>query len=588
MNQEELKEVFLSEALEKHEELDKFLIVLEKNPHDIQAIAEIFRITHTLKANAAAMDYEGISQIAHLLEDIFGLFKETHQALPPDLFKDIFRASDTLKALIISVKSRQKIHFKGLLARLKVILRNFKETPENPNPTPSKEIVESELSHENSTHLPDKVPDPSIPEEIEARDQIGEKEHRTNSEIAFSESITIPVKKLDTLLNLVEELSIERDRVATLSEVKALNFDTELSRLQRITSELQYSVMHARLVQINMLFQKFHRIVRDVAAYEHKSVRLLLKGNEIEIDRNILQIISDSLIHIVRNGISHGIESQEERQKAGKPTTGTITLEAKNEKNSVCLRVSDDGKGIDIQRIKQKIIEKKLLSPETLATLPDKEIINYIFEAGFSSAETVSEISGRGVGMNVVREVIHAVGGKIFIETQPGKGTSFQLELPASMAVKPILFFISQDEQMGIAIHYVEAVISKAYQDIYRAANTYLTVYQDKNIPIIPLDHLLGWSTQKFDPRQKKNSAENPYAIVIIISDGTHYLGLMVDQVLQHKDIIEKKLKAPVDRHPFLSGATILGNGKVSLILDAPSIIHYVLKTSTKIKSYEY
>ena len=251
------------------------------------------------------------------------------------------------------------------------------------------------------------------------------------------------------------------------------------------------------------------------------------------------------------------------------------------------LCVSDDGRGLDLDKIKQKILEKKLLSPDILKTLPEREMINYIFEPGFSSADQVSEISGRGVGMNVVREVVHSVGGKIQILTQKGQGTTFQLELPASMAVKPILFFKINQEQMGIAINYVETVMTKNYQEIYRAAKTYLTTYQDKNIPLIHLSDLMEDKLEMntlFDHESNQHSS----AIIIIISDGTHYLGLIVDQVLQHKDIIEKKLKPPIDKHPLLSGATILGNGKVCLILDAPSIINYVLKTSTKIKSYEY
>ena len=582
MNQEELKEVFITEALEKHEEMDKALIVLEKEPRNLQSISEVFRVTHTLKANAAAMDFDGIAKISHLLEDIFGILKESTQSIPKDLFKDIFRASDVLKALILSIKSDKKVPYKGLVARLRVILRDFQEAPEEA----LEELIE--LPDSPSRDTPPLDGAPQVHNEVQVEEDILlEEAPETSPNISFSESITIPVKKLDALLNLVEELSIERDRVATVAEIKALNFESELSRLKRITSELQYSVMHARLVQINILFQKFHRIVRDVSSFEQKSVQLILKGGEVEIDRNILQIISDSLIHIVRNGISHGIESKEERIKAGKNPLGKLILEAKNEKDSVVLCVSDDGKGLDLDKIKKKIIEKKLLDPALLKTLPEKDIINYIFEPGFSSAESVSEISGRGVGMNVVKEVVHSVGGKIYIQTEFGKGTTFQLELPASMAVKPVLFFNTCDEQMGIAINYVEAVITKCSHEIYKAAKSHLTMYQDKNIPLVHLSNLMSWSESNQVGFQR-SFLQQDIAIIIIISDGTNYLGLIVEQVLQHKDIIEKKLRAPVDRHPLLSGATILGNGKVSLILDAPSIINHVLKTSKKIKSYEY
>lgn len=311
----ELKEIFLAEALQQSEEMNKYFIFLEQNHGNKEAVSTIFRLTHTLKANAAAMGFEAITEMSHLLEDIFSEIK-SGKTISPEVFNDLFRANDKLGELIKAISTGENIGYKGLKTKLKVILNNLKQSIEEKQI--AVEIVEIKENEENKTQ---------------------------NPQIAFSDWVQVPISKLDSLLNLVSELAIEKDRLIT--QAKNLGLNESFTRLYRITADLQYSVMAIRLVQMSVLFNKFHRIVRDVANLENKKVELVLEGTEIEIDRNILQIISDSLIHLVRNSVSHGIESPEIRQKNGKPLKGTIRLTAQNDKDNVIIEISDDGKGID-------------------------------------------------------------------------------------------------------------------------------------------------------------------------------------------------------------------------------------------------
>ena len=391
----------------------------------------------------------------------------------------------------------------------------------------------------------------------------------------------VPVKKLDALLNLVSELAIEKDRLIASNAQKG-GHSNEYAALNRITSDLQYSVMGARLVQVSVLFQKFHRIVRDVANIEHKKVNLTLEGTDIEIDRNILQIISDSMVHLVRNSVSHGIELPDERTKASKQEEGTITLSAHNEKDNVVITVQDDGKGINPKVIRQKVIEKGLANEEFLRQLPDEAVIKYIFEPGFSSAESVTSVSGRGVGMDVVRKVTEAIGGKVSIESKVGKGTVIKLYLPSSMAVKSALLFVLENAEFCIPLAFTEAVVSVLGRQIHKVGKGLVTTHLDNTIPVVFLKNIFSVNTlsdlRKPQAIQKGFDTiipNNKYHIIIVAVDNK-MLGFVVDRLLQQKEIIEKPLSPPVDNVSFISGATILGNGNVCLVLDVPDISDFL------------
>ncbi len=579
--EDELKQLFLAEASEQYEALNRLFTGLEKNHADTQAMQEVFRITHTLKANAAAMGFEGIAEVAHLLEDIFSLMKSGTATLTPKTFNDLFRANDKLGEMLVGIREDRKVAHKGMLTKLKVILRDLQQNPaeEAQAPTPA---AQAEKSTATATGISTQkaAPSESAMESSTRAESPADEATILQPNITFSDVVQVPVKKLDALLTLVSELAIEKDRL--LANHALGGQSNEYAALNRITSDLQYSVMGVRLVQVNTVFQKFHRIVRDVAKLEGKQVRLALEGTEIEIDRNVLQIISDSLIHLVRNAISHGLESPSERAKAGKPPEGTLLLQATNEKDQVVITVRDNGRGINPELIRKKVIEKGMAKAEFLQQLPEEAVIRYIFEPGFSSAEKVTEVSGRGVGMDVVRRITEAIGGKVHVRSKLGEGTSIRLTLPSSMAVKSALLFIANQAEFAVPLAFTEAVVSMRKSDLHRVGKGLVGTYLQHTLPVVFLTDLLQSNTfealrqqMHLHPSFAQCSTTDKLPVLVVAVEGKLF-GLVVETLLQQKEIIEKPLASPLDTVHFVSGATILGNGKVCLVLDTPAIADFL------------
>ncbi len=611
---EEYKELFRAEALENYEELNRLFSQLEKHPEDRPAIEAVFRITHTLKGNAMGMGFAHIAQLSHLLEDIFGLIKQGKARLDRALFDALFRANDKLGELIASLSTGASVSYRGIQTKLQVYLRQWEaaeatataalapeKVPNVVSPSEVKGVAaasdagpdEERLAEASAATLPTRkaprtrrkapaaVPDDAATPEPTPDPAAHEEE---GYRMGFSDVVQVPVRKLDSLLNLVGELLIERDRLAAQFAGRG----NQLARLQRITSDLQYGVMSIRMVQVGFMFNKFHRIVRDVAVLEQKEVRLVLEGTGIEIDRNILKIISDSLIHVVRNAVSHGIESPAARQAAGKSVGGTITLRARNEKDTVYIEVSDDGAGIRPDVIRRKAIEKSLLTAAEAAQLSDEEVLECIFAPGFSSAEKVTAVSGRGVGMDVVKRATESIGGRVQVGSVPGAGTTITLALPSSMAVKGALLFELEGQEFTIPLTYTEAVVSLRKQNIHKVGKGLAATYLDKNISVVFLRDLFalpdlsqvgqeGVLHTTFDALPDAHKLD-----LVIVSHARRSVGFVVDRLLQQKEIVEKTLGQPLDHLDLISGATILGNGNVCLVLDVPAILQALFRTRHK------
>lgn len=574
MKNDELKEIFLAEALDGYEQLNRFFTRLEKDNADQQAMEAIFRIMHTLKANAAAMGYEGIAEISHLLEDIFSEIRKKSVLLNSQIFNDLFRANDKLGEMIMGIKSDTKVSYKGILTKLKVIRREFEE---------KQQTADKSKEEEATTPIVEIIEDPN--EADEKLLAVGQELHG-GEQLGFSDLVQVPIRKLDSLLNLVGELIIERDRLMVRNAGDDYQRKNEYASLYRLTSDLQYAVMNVRLVQVNLMFMKFHRIVRDVANLEEKKVDLVLEGTEIEIDRNVLQIISDSLVHLVRNAVSHGIEPPAERILKGKEENGAVKLWARTERDSVVIEISDNGRGIDASIIRKKLISKRFLNVETAEQLDDSEIVNYIFESGFSSADQITAVSGRGVGMDVVKNAINSIGGKISLKTEVGAGTVFSLSVPTSMAVKSVMLFEVMGLSYAIPIVFTEAVVSFVKKDFIWIGKTLVVNHAEATISIVFLKDLFGMDTAKdvqksgFGYSSYQNLVENEKVYVILITFGNKQVGLVVDRLVQQKEIVEKPLKYPLNAHKLMSGATILGNGNVCLVLDIPSVMGMLFKTN--------
>lgn len=580
--EEEYKEIFLAEALENFEEINRLLTVLEKNPGDVNTIHALFRITHTLKGNAGGMGYTGIAEMAHVLEDLFGEVREGRLQLDNNLFSSLYKGVDVLGQLVDAIKNNGEVKYKGIKTKLEVMLKRTRE--KQAEPTHSNLISSNETTTSGSLTT-DMVSPATTENETEVEDS-GEADNK----IAFSDLVQVPVRKLDNLLNLVSELIIEKDRILATHTGSGLHASNEYARLSRISSDLQYSVMDVRLVQVGFLFNKFHRVVRDAATLEQKNVVLKLIGSDTEIDRNVLQVISDSLIHLIRNCIGHGIESPEERKTAGKDPEGTVWLGARIESDAVIIDIRDDGRGLNYDRIKAKAISKGLIKAEDAEKLTEDELSQIIFEPGFSTMDQVNAISGRGVGMDVVKKTLDSIGGSIKVLSEPGQGTTIQLTLPSSMAVKSCLLLELSKEIYAIPLAYTESVISLYKSDIHKAGGGLVATHLGKTFAITFLKDvfdqpLLGTGApltsnvlhHTFDTIHEESKLE-----IVVVNFNNRTVGLVVDRLLQQKEIVEKPLMRPVDKIKFISGVTILGSGNVCLVLNVPFILNFIFNLTNQ------
>lgn len=561
----EYKEIFLAEALDNFTEINRLLTVLEKNVTDSKTIQALFRITHTLKGNATGMGYEKIAELAHVMEDFFGEVREGRLMLEQDMFTSVFKAADTLGELIDAIKNVRNVKYRGIKTKLEVLIKNSKDG----------NAITSEAGKEE-------IENAGEPAQIQKIIETSEDEPETETNnVTFSDLVQVPVKKLDDLLNLVGELIIERDRIIASSG--RTHSGNEFSRLNRISSDLQYSVMDVRLVQVGFLFNKFHRIVRDAASKESKQLKLKLEGTETEIDRNVLQVISDSMIHLIRNAVGHGIEKPDDRKAKGKPVEGVITLSATSESDLVVIRIKDDGNGIDPKKIRSKAIEKGVISEKDALLMNDRDLTMLIFEPGFSTMDEVTAISGRGVGMDVVKKALESIGGTIQVDSMIGEGTIFTLSLPSSMAVKSTLLFDLDQQTYALPLSYTESVISIYKSDIHKAAQGLLTVHLSKTIHVVFLTDVFAQSKgmagdnyRTFDSLHPEQKLE----VVVVLWNGKR-IGFVVDKLLQQKEIVEKPLRKPFDGLSFLSGVTILGNGNVCLSLSIPGILNAIISNQS-------
>ncbi|HEX8547566.1 MAG TPA: chemotaxis protein CheW [Cytophagaceae bacterium] len=543
MNQreKEYKEIFIAESLEIYDFLSRLIVELEKMPNDDKVLAEIFRLLHNLKANAKATGFNEIGDIAHKLETAFGLIRNKELSFTGSIVTILLDGIDLIDDLVKNVDNPSH---GGAPEEL---LRNLGFIIENAS------VANIEL-------------------------QSVRKFYDTQT-VSLSDLIYIRIKKLDDLLNLVGELIIDKDRIIALEkEIEHDELRSVVSHLHRVTAELQNSVMDARLINIGSLFNKFPRIVRDVAIAEGKHVEVDLSGMDIQIDRNILQILTDSLIHIVRNAISHGIETPQEREKKNKPSLGVLKISASIDKDSVLVQVSDDGAGIDLETVKRHAISQGFVSYERSNELNSTELLSFIFEPGFSLSKEVTDVSGRGVGLDVVKNAIDVIGGKIFIESQVDVGTTFNLNIPTSMAVKGALLFEVSRGCYAIPLVHTVFVSTVNKEDIHQVGQNMVYDIKSEIIPLIYLKEFFDSDSEKLGTLHSLTSDKQD---IIIVSYNNRKIGLIVDKFLRQQDIVIKPLHEPVNNIDMFGGVTLLGTGQVCLVLDIPSITRNFLNKNS-------
>ncbi|MBO4559840.1 MAG: chemotaxis protein CheA, partial [Lachnospiraceae bacterium] len=384
-------------------------------------------------------------------------------------------------------------------------------------------------------------------------------------------SVRVDIEKLDDLMNLVSELIIAKNGLVSISpseiasdETKKGNFHEQVEYLERITTNIHQSVMKVRMVPIESVVNRFPRMIRDLSKKLNKKMELYMTGEETELDRTVIDEIGDPLQHILRNAADHGLESNEARVKAGKPEVGSIYLNAYQQGNSVVIEVIDDGGGIDVEKVKRKALEKGTITPEQAEVMSDKEIIDLLFRPSFSTAEQISDISGRGVGLDVVKTKIEALGGNVECKSVLGEGSTFTIRLPLTLAIIQALMVVIGNEKYAIPLANIDTIEDIPATDIKYVEGKEVINLRGTVIPLIRLDKIL-------DVTDSKQDAEN--LTVVIISKGDKKAGLIVDDLIGQLEIVIKSIGKYINNSKMISGATILGDGEIALILDATTLV---------------
>lgn len=377
-------------------------------------------------------------------------------------------------------------------------------------------------------------------------------------------TVRVDIDRLDVLMNLVSELIIIKTRLEGLEGVqRTQNYNEAVEYLERITTSLHDAVMKVRMVPIEMVFNRFPRMIRDLSRETGKEINLVMSGEETELDRTVIDEIGDPLIHMLRNSADHGIESPDKRKEDGKNPVGTINLRAYQDGNNVVIEVEDDGAGINVEKVKKKMVETGLASKDTINTLSKKDIINYLFRPSFSTAEKVTDISGRGVGLDVVKTKIEALGGVIEVETEHGKGSKFIIRLPLTLAIIQALLVLIGEEKFAIPLSSIREIINIDLKDIKMVQKQEVIVLRNNVIPIIRLGEVLDVPDTQTDSSQ---------VTVVVVRKGEKLSGFVVDNLIGQQEIVIKSLGRLLVGIKSIAGATILGDGQVALIIDVNSL----------------
>ena len=519
---------YLNDAKEGFQEVNNALLALEKDYTKTGLIDEVFRVVHTLKSSSTMLEFFNIAELAHTFEDFLASLRKKELPVTSKTIDLMFEIIDTLELMV-----------------------------KEPNADWGMRIAELK---EKSAHITAGAPQESKIEESSPALQ----DQNPKSKIEKIQTVRVNVDLLDSLFNLAGELIITKNR---LDNIIAGTEDKELKAtvlaMGRMIGELQEDVSAARLVPVNEIFQKFPRMVRDLARERNKEVELILEGGAIELDKAVLDEISEPLIHLLRNAVDHGIEPDDIRREQGKKLPGTIKLEARRTENRVIIDVEDDGSGIDVARMKEVAIAKGFIRPEETESLQDKEALNLLFEPGFSSTEEVTGLSGRGVGLDVVRTSARKMGGTVEAETQKGKWTRFNIELPLTTSVIQTLMVGVGEYIFAIPSDLVLETLEIRSEDLKKIRQDRVLVLRNEAIPFVELNEALNIPGQE-DRRQR---------IAVIIYREDQFMALGVDTLLDQIENIIKPFDPIAQQFKGFSGGTIMGDGRVALLLDIPGLL---------------
>ncbi|HMV56413.1 MAG TPA: chemotaxis protein CheA [Nitrospira sp.] len=597
---EDLLQDFLVEATDLLSGVDNKLVDLEQNPHDRVLLNEIFRGFHTIKGGAGFLNATELVTLCHLTENLFDLLRTGAMAVSPEIMDAILNATGAVRDMFHSLEGGMQPSPADpqLIASLKAAIAGQAIAPAAPATSPVAAAAVPAATEPDWGQLFAAVSGtqtaastgaapgtPAVHHDVqgEAPEQIiqaaiGRRSTdkpghqgpvgRREVEKSRDNSIRVDTSRLDQVLNLSGEIGLTKNRLTSLrSDILNGRNDTDtlhaldqaVSQLDLLVSDLQNAVMKTRMQPIGRLFQKYPRIARDLARSLGKDVELQLLGEETEIDKTMIEDLSDPIIHLIRNAVDHGIESPEERAAAGKSAKSQVRLEARQEGDHIVLIVADDGRGMYAERLRAKALQKGLITDEEANTMDERQSFNLVFLPGFSTKDVASDVSGRGVGMDVVKTNIQKLNGSIDIKSQPGKGTTFVISLPLTLAILPVLLVQLGEQPFAVPLSMVREILPIEMNAVQEVGGRATMVVRGDVMPVYPLSYMLGWSAEGVPG----------YGVLMQTAEQTFILA--IDGFMGREDAVIKSLD---DFRPKgVAGVTTLSNGQIVLILDMKELL---------------
>jgi two-component system chemotaxis sensor kinase CheA len=581
---EEIITEFITEAEESLDKIDPLFVELEAKGYDKEMLNDIFRSMHTLKGAAGFLGFQSIVGVAHHAENIMKKLREHEISLSRQVMNVILKSVDMLRLLIRHLKLKD-----GIEEDISILLKELADTlthAEDQGIEPISHIPsEGGNGTENNDPPGQRMPDTGLAPTMPScsRDKDDRKEEAAHSPSTADRDVTsnerkeslqtlrVDVERIDKVMNLTGEVVLVRNRLLNIVNYLETKYSDDphveslfetISFLDLVTSDMQIAVMKMRMQPIKKVFGKFPRLVRDIAASLGKEVDLKISGEDTEVDKSVVEQIGDPLVHIIRNAIDHGIESTEDRRGMGKSEKGTISISASQKGNHIVIEVSDDGKGIDVERVKRKAVERALISEEEAQRMTQDAAVNLVFLPGLSTADVASELSGRGVGMDVVKTNISKLNGYVEIATHRGTGTIFRISIPLTLAIVQALMVKAGGSQYAIPLAPIEETLKVDEKDIPDVTRQKVLVIRDRVHPFFELSGILGGN----------GSGDRDHRYAIVISAGESRFCLGVDELLGQEEVVIKGIHGIDAASAYILGATITGDGRVVLILDVGSI----------------
>jgi two-component system chemotaxis sensor kinase CheA len=578
---------FLAESVENLDQLDQDLVNLEKNPEDREVFGRIFRTIHTIKGTCGFLAFGTLESVTHIGESLLGQLRDGELDLTPEITTDLLAMIDAVRAILANIDAtgaEGDDEYSALIERLQSHETTVASDEPEPKPKPKKATGAAAKAKKKAVPSKAKKSEPAkakkkpvakkdpattprvepVPAAAPSEPDAGAEDLELTSVPAVTESnIRVDVRVLDNLMNLVGELVLARNQlVQHLSGSSDGGVASSSQRLDSITSELQEAVMRTRMQPISSIWRKLPRFTRDLALSFGKEVEIEMEGEDTDLDKSVIEAIKGSLLHLVRNSVDHGIEPPDVREERGKPRAGKLRLRAHHEGGSVIIEVRDDGGGLDQERIIDRALEAGLITKEQGLRLSRQEIEALVFRPGFSTASKVTNISGRGVGLDVVRANVESMGGSIELQSEPGQSTSFRVKIPLTLAIVSVLLVRAHSHRIAIpqasVVELIRLETGKEGSGIEDLGGVPVYRLRGKLLPLVFLDHELG-----LDATNGVSEGAN----IIVLQGDDRQFGLVVAGVEDSQEIVVKPLGTMLAGLPF-AGATILGDGQIALILD--------------------